>query len=89
MEVFGCLGIRECCDPKVNIFPPPPPPQLKVAAEDGRCVTFQKVLLSHCQSQFEKNQNEEMLNIQAELDVAENVSVALTRVTEHRPLVLS
>lgn len=60
-----------------------------MAAEDGRCVTFHKVLLSHCQSQFEKNQNEQMLNIQAELDVAENVSVALPQVTEHSPLVLS
>lgn len=51
-------------------------------------MTFQKVLLCHCQSQFEKNHNEEeMINIQEELDAAGNVSVTVTDVRERRPLV--
>lgn len=50
-----------------------------MATEDGHHVTFQKVLLRHCQSQFEKNHNEEeMINIQEELDATENVSVTVT-----------
>lgn len=57
-------------------------PQLNVATEDGHCVTFQKVLLRHCQSQFEKNHNEgEMINLQEELDATENVSVTITDAT--------
>lgn len=65
------------------------PPQLSVATEDGHCVTFHKVLLSHCQSQFEKNHNkEDMINIQEELDATENVSLTLADVRERRPLVL-
>lgn len=64
------------------------PPQLNVATEEGHCVIFQKVLLCHCQSQFEKIHNEEeMINIQEELDATRNVSVTVTDVRESRPLV--
>lgn len=52
-------------------------------------MTFQKVLLCHCQSQFEKNHNEEdVINIQEELDATDNVSVTVTHVRERHPLVL-
>lgn len=75
MEIFGGLGTHEVC-----VFACCPP-QLNVATDDGHCVTFQKVLVSHCQSQFEKNHNEEeMINIQEELDATENVSGTITDV---------